>query len=220
MVMMRSVRLAMLLLGAVLIGFLALQNDWFGGWFGGREAALSGVEQTLPTLSVVPEFQLLDQTGAEVSEQSLRGRPWVASFIFTRCALSCPRMVSAIKQVEAKLPAASQVRQVSISVDPGYDTPEVLADYARANQVDGTDWLFLTGEFEQVRSLSINGFKLGLDSSEQAVAASADEPIIHSTRLVLVDRALTIRGYYDPFEEGGVDRLVSDIAILESANDG
>ncbi len=196
-------RRLLLSMGAILILILVLVR------FGRPET----MAEPLPVLGDVPAFALTDQRGHSVSEAELGGRPWVASFIFTRCGLSCPRMVSAMKRVKAGAPEDLQV--VAITVDPDYDTVEVLADYAAANQVEWPGWLFLTGAKEDVRTLSIQGFKLGLDDSDAAASASPDEPIVHSTRLVLVDSQLRIRGYYDPFEPGGVESIVGDLARLE-----
>lgn len=202
----RSLRLLLLSLGAVLVVAMAVAR------FCGHEAT----GEPPPVLGEVPSFSLTNQLGQRVLAADLEGEPWVASFIFTRCALSCPRMVSAMKQVRA----AADVRMVAVSVDPGYDTVEVLADYAAANQVEAPEWWFLTGPRDDIRRLSIDGFKLGLDDSEEAAAASPDEPIVHSTRLVLVDPELEIRGYYDPFEVGGVERLVADLRALEPTTAG
>ena len=190
-------------LGAIFILIIAVAR------FGRPQAAV----EPLPILGAVPEFTLTDQRGHSVSEEELRGRPWVASFIFTRCGLSCPRMVSAMKRVKAGAPEDLQI--VAVTVDPGYDTVDVLADYATANQVEWPGWLFLTGDKEDIRALSIAGFKLGLDDAEAAASASPEEPIVHSTRLVLVDPQLRIRGYYDPFERDGVDLIIGDLERLE-----
>lgn len=201
--MSRWVRLTLLSLGAIVVLMLAIAR------IASRD---SGLAEPPPVLGQVPAFSLTNQLGESVTQAELSGGPWVASFIFTRCALSCPRMVSAMKQVRA----TADVRMVAVTVDPDHDTVEVLADYAAANQVAAPDWWFLTGEKAAIRRLSVDGFKLGLDDSEEAAAASPDEPIVHSIRLVLVDSTLAIRGYYDPFEEGGVDRLVTDLYRVEA----
>lgn len=198
----RSIRIALLAVGALGIGILALSQ------LATRDQVANA---ELPILGTVPSFSLTNQLGETVTAGDLRGRPWVASFIFTRCALSCPRMVSAMKRVRA----VADVQMVAVTVDPEYDSVEVLADYATANQVAAPSWLFLTGPKQGIRRLSVDGFKLGLDDSPQAAAASPEEPIVHSTRLVLVDSDLRIRGYYDPFEAGGVKRVVADLTRLD-----
>ncbi len=205
--MSRSLRIAILAFGAVVIAMLA-----FDRW---RADAPAVSAEPPPTYSEVPEFALTDQLGNTVTRSDFGGQPWIASFIFTRCGLSCPRMVSALKRVDARMPQGGKARIVAVTVDPTYDTVEVLNDYAAAHNVN--HWTFLTGEFAAIRELSIGGFKLGVDASEEAAAASPDEPIVHSTRLVLVDSAGRIRGYYDGFEDQGIDNLVADVARLQGS---
>ncbi len=100
---------------------------------------------------------------------------------------------------------------VSFSVDPAHDTPEALQRYAQ--KLGATDrWLFLTGEREEIRRLSIEGFKLGLDLNP--APGMSNEPILHSTRFVLVDGEGTIRGYYEAFDEPSMERLERDLKGL------
>ena len=69
-------------------------------------------------------FRLTERSGRAITDADLAGRVWVASFIFTHCPLSCPRITSVMKGLQAKL-AGTKVQLVSISVDPDRDTPEV-----------------------------------------------------------------------------------------------
>ena len=71
----------------------------------------------------------LERSGRPVTDADLADRVWVASFIFTRCPLSCPRITSVMKSLQDKL-AGTGVQLVSLSVDPEHDTPEVLSAYA------------------------------------------------------------------------------------------
>lgn len=161
-----------------------------------------------PEIGQAPEFQLLNRDGRQVDSAELTGAPWVADFIFTRCALSCPRMTERMLGLEAMEPGG--VRRVSFSVDPEYDTAQVLQLYADSWGISDPEWLFLTGEKEFIRRLVVEGFKLGLDDQPPPGAASPDEPILHSTRFVLVDSAGVIRGYYDAFRPEELNRLARD----------
>lgn len=180
----------------------------------------TGERRPLPLLSQVPDFALLDQTGSAVDRSQLAGRPWIADFVFTRCAISCPRMTSQMLRLRARL--TSQVgadgrlaaRLVSVTVDPAHDRPEVLAAYAAGYGITGTDWLFLTGEPTAVRSLVRDGFKLPVEDTPADATDRLAEPITHSSRFVLVDGEGMIRGYYDAFAADGLDRLLADLATL------
>jgi protein SCO1/2 len=170
--------------------------------------------EPLPVLGKVSEFSLTNRDGRTVHRSDLAGRPWVADFIFTRCPASCPMMSSRMARLNRDLPRDLRVALVSFSVDPGYDTPEVLERYARTFQAPER-WLFLTGEREAIRRLTVEGFKLGLDMTPGP--ASGPEPILHSTRFVLVDGEGSIRGYYEAFDEESTAKLERDLQVLAAS---
>lgn len=171
-----------------------------------------------PKLNRVPEFELLNRDGKQIDSAELSGSAWVADFIFTRCALSCPRMTERMLALEKMAPGG--VRRVSFTVDPAYDSVQVLQLYAESWGITDPTWLFLTGEKETIRRLVTVGFKLGLDDAPPPGAASPDEPILHSTRFVLVDGEGFIRGYYDAFRPDELNRLARDHrAVVEEAID-
>lgn len=163
-----------------------------------------------PKLSYLPGFVLVNRDGREVTLAGLSTAPWVADFIFTRCPGPCLKMSQEMAALGSKLPPG--VRRVSFTVDPDYDTPEVLAEYA-ARYGAGGDWLFLTGTREAIWELSVDGFKLGVARATEG-APEEQGPIVHSTRFVLVDREGGIRGYYDAFEKAQVKRLLADLQAL------
>jgi cytochrome oxidase Cu insertion factor (SCO1/SenC/PrrC family) len=166
-----------------------------------------------PMLSEVPDFTLVNRDGRTVRRADLAGSPWIADFIFTRCPASCPMMTSRMARLDRELPRGLDVRLVSISVDPEHDTPEVLQRYAASFKAP-TRWLFLTGDGEQIYRLSKEGFKLGVDAAPKGVETA--EPILHSTRFVLVDGEGRIRGYYDAFDAESMKTLMRDLeAIVE-----
>lgn len=168
--------------------------------------------EPLPVYGKLPAFSLVNRDGRTVRLEDLAGAPWVADFVFTRCPASCPMMSARMARLERNLPKDLNARLVSISVDPTYDTPEVLERYARKFEAPER-WLFLTGEREDVRRLSIEGFKLGLDM-DPPPGEVGPEPILHSTRFVLVDGEGQIRGYYEAFDEATMEKLRSDLLRL------
>jgi protein SCO1/2 len=170
----------------------------------------------LPHWGHVPGFALTNRDGRVVRRADLDGRPWVADFVFTRCPASCPMMSARMARLNRDLPSDLTVRLISISVDPTHDTPEVLQRYAESFQA--TDrWLFLTGTREAVRRLCVEGFKLGLDMAPAAGSGIA-EPILHSTRFVLVDGKGDIRGYYEAFDEDSTAKLKRDLLALAASD--
>ncbi len=163
----------------------------------------------LPNYGTLPGFLLTNRDGREVSSASLEGKPWVASFIFTRCPGPCPKMTAKMAKLGEQLPPG--FTRVSFSVDPEHDTPAVLTAYAERYQAPPS-WLFLTGGREAIYELANLGFKLLAAPAEDA--ASPEGPILHSTRFVLVDGEGRIRGYYDAFDPVEENRLVADAAAL------
>jgi protein SCO1/2 len=165
----------------------------------------------LPVLSSVPDFELVDRDGRSVRLADLEGRPWIADFIFTRCRTVCPRMTWQLAKLKPSLP--EDVGVVSFSVDPKYDTPEVLAEYAERHGADA-GWYFLTGDLETIDALTSEAFLLPLDRSPDPEVMATPDPILHSNRFVLVDGEARIRGYYDAFDPKEVERLLGDVKGL------
>jgi cytochrome oxidase Cu insertion factor (SCO1/SenC/PrrC family) len=181
-----------------------------------RHASAGGTAAGLADYGVVPAFDLVSQTGAAVRLDDLLGRVWVADFIFTRCASTCPMMNAQMERLAQKLGPDAPVRMVSFSVDPERDTVERLAEYSEAYSADPERWLFLTGEKQAIRQLIQKGFHLGVDDAAPEDVAQGAEPILHSTRFVLVDARGTIRGYYNGVEDEALLQLVRDIERLTS----
>lgn len=170
-------------------------------------------QETPPVLGQVPPFSLLDSGGRTVTLDDLRGRPWVADFIFTRCGGACPAMTARMAALRRQAPG--DVVFVSITVDPVHDTPEVLGGYARRVGA-GPDWLFLTGERDHLYRLAIEGFKLGVEEVPPERLPQGDGPFLHSSHFVLVDGSGRLRGYYDSTDETALDRLRRDLGAVQS----
>lgn len=189
-------------------------------WLGMLAVAVAGCRPAapapLPVLNELPDFSLTERSGAEVTKSSLAGRPVVVDFIFTRCSLVCPRLTARMKELERALPAASRARLLSISVDPDYDTPEILQRYAETWHLAGDRWLFATGERQAIRELVRRGFLLPVEEQPEI----PEMPILHSSRFALVDAQGRLRATYEAFEEDALERLLADLAALERAAPG
>jgi protein SCO1/2 len=165
-----------------------------------------------PVLGALPAFRLTDQHGRPFGSQELAGRVWVASFIFTRCETVCPAVTRKMARIQDRTrnlePA---LHLVSFSVDPEHDTPERLAEYARAHRASPRMWTFLTGPADAVRETVEKGLRVTMerDAGDPSPAA-----ITHGSHLVLVDGEGRIRGYYDPETPAAMDRVVRDAALL------
>ena len=172
----------------------------------------------LPAIKRVPPFVLRDAAGRDVSTRALMsGKVSVVSFIYTACPerLGCPLASLALRDIQARLQDERLDRStvlLSISFDPGRDTPAQLAKYSRAYGADPALWQFMTAPSERV----LAGV---LDSYGQDRAPVYDERgrftgrYSHVLKVFLVDPAGYIRNIYS----AGLlapDLLVNDIKTL------
>jgi len=127
----------------------------------------------LSRLWEVPDFALMERSGQSVTRADLHGKVWIASIIFTRCVEECPLVSNHMAQLQATFAAEPDVRLVSITVDPAYDTPEVLTRYAQSFAAQSQRWLFLTGDKAMIYRLVRQGFRLGLIDPQESVQSSA-----------------------------------------------
>ena len=153
----------------------------------------------------LPDFSLTDQHGRPLALTDLRGKVWVADFIFTSCATICPPMTDEMVRLQEEF-ATGDVYFVSFSVDPERDTPAVLSRYADRYGADDSRWSFLTGEKAAIYQLAHDGFSLA--------AGYQGGEILHSTRFALVDQQGKVRGYYESRSKANLQQLRRDIRTL------
>jgi cytochrome oxidase Cu insertion factor (SCO1/SenC/PrrC family) len=157
------------------LGFVLAVTMGYSMW---QASVRRDVEQ-LPVIRAVPPFSLVDQNGQTVTNTDLRGKVWIADFVFTRCKGPCPLMTARMLEMQKALVKTPDVKLVSVTVDPAHDTPEVLKAYAEANFADPERWKFLTGDQEVIEKLVTEGFM-------QHLAEENGEPV-HGTMFLVVD---------------------------------
>ncbi len=148
--------------------------------------------EDLKPIGRVTGFSLKDQNGATVDAKDLLGKVWVADFIFTHCAGTCPVMTHTMADLDKELAAYPGIQLISFSMDPENDTPQVLKKYAEQYEATSPRWKFLTGPKDELYRLTTKDFKLNVDDRN----GTKEEPIIHSTKIVLVDAEGIIRGNF------------------------
>lgn len=171
----------------------------------------------LPDYGPMPDFALLDQGGAVLADEALRGSVVVVDFIFTACPDVCPLLTQSMSRVaEGTADAEAPVRLLSVSVDPARDTPEVLAAYARRYGADLSRWSFVTGTDEQIRE-ALRGFAQLAEKVPSGSGKPEDYNVAHSQSFLLYDAAGTLRGIYGS-QGDELARLIADARRLaESA---
>lgn len=183
-----------------------------GGFFLWALTWQTGPRETGPPLSLisaVPDFSLIGSHGRPVTKADLLGSVWIADFIFTRCSGPCPELSARMRGMQYELAAEPDVKLVSICLDPENDTPSALVHYGKRFNADPARWWFLTGTDENyVHSLVEKGFL------QSVVPASDGSPLMHSTYVVIVDRAGNIRSAHDGVESGMEVKVLRDVRKL------
>lgn len=163
----------------------------------------------LPVLGTVPAFELIDQSAAPFASHTLDGKVWVANFIFTRCPTICPTFTAKMASIQKGTQSLGDaVQLVTFSVDPEFDTPEKLTEYATLHQA-GPRWRFLTGPRPAVEAVVVKGMMQAMVRGDGSLMS-----IGHGSAFVLVDRKQAIRGFYRFSDEGSVDQVLLDAAVL------
>lgn len=157
----------------------------------------------------VGPFELTRETGETVRSSDLADSVWMAAFTFTRCPSSCPRISTTLKGLQDKL-AGTGVKIVSISVDPKFDTPEVLKSYGTRFGADPARWLFLTGEESNIYDLIQKSFVVSAIPTSPEERKAGAEDIAHSDRIVLVDRGLKLVRHFDSNDTRELESLITE----------
>jgi len=173
----------------------------------------AGLGKPLPVYGPVADFSLTNQNNQPVSLENLQGHVWVGDIIFTRCPGPCLKMTRQMKELEQALPSNTNVRLVTLTTDPDFDSPPVLKTYAQRFGADFRRWTFLTGTKKQIADLAIGSLKLTALEKKPEDRASPDDLFVHSTIFVLVDKHAQLRGVFQTTGEG-VDPLQVKSQIL------
>lgn len=136
------------------------------------------------TWADVSKVTLIERSGEPLPLKQFEGKVWVVNFFFATCPGSCKIISADLARLTKEL-VDKDVTFASISVDPETDTPERLRDYGKMFDADEKKWLFLTGDFEIIRGLCSDIFKMPVERKT------------HADRLVLIDRNGQIAGTYN-----------------------
>lgn len=112
----------------------------------------------LPELSVynLPS-EWTNQNGEDIKLEDLRGNIIVAVMIYTKCKAACPRLIADVRRIHSLVDEETnkQVKYVFVSIDPEVDTPETMKEFAKENQMDNNQWVFLRGSEEDTREFAL-----------------------------------------------------------------
>ncbi|MBI5200041.1 MAG: SCO family protein [Elusimicrobia bacterium] len=178
-------------------------------------AAACGRGKSPEVLASLPEFSMTavgERTERPFGRADMRGRVWIADFVFTSCGGPCPMLTDRMAKLSKTLPPA--VRLLSVTVDPETDTPAVLRRYANDFGADHARWVWLRGSMEDTYRLLYAGFRQPMSTDPSKPAA---ERVTHSTRFVLIGPDGGIRGFYDGLSDEDNAALARDARRLLEA---
>ena len=174
------------------------------------------LDRPLIVAGSLPQFTLTNQLAQPVSLSDLLGHVVVADVIFTRCPISCERMSTRMHALQETLGPRVNARFISLTADPGYDTPEILRRYGERHGADPGRWFFLTGVKQDVYELAVHGLKLTVVENTDDKKLP-DDLFVHSTLFVLLDKQGRIRGSFEGTDEN--DRKQLAIAVKKLARE-
>lgn len=157
----------------------------------------------------IRDFKLINQDGDTVHFPADSSKVTVANFFYTSCPSFCKAMNTEMKRMHEKFDKNRLLHFVSISVDPGRDSADVLAKYARSFDARGGEWDMLTGDKELIYELARKDFLV--DAFHDTSRADG---FIHSPMLILIDSHKRIRGFYDSGRKESIDQLSDEIKVL------
>jgi len=177
-------------------------------------------KHALPVYGQIADFTLTNQDGQLTTLADLTNHVWVADVIFTRCASSCPIMSQQMESLQDALPPDSAAKLVTLTCDPGFDTPSILKRYGEHYDADFQRWMFLTGTHKELSGLATGSLKLGVTAVSPQDRTTPTDFFWHSTIFVVVDKEAQLRGIFQT-EGQGVSwsqikpQILADVKQLE-----
>ncbi|GAB5401712.1 MAG: SCO family protein [Aureisphaera sp.] len=173
----------------------------------------------MATIGKAADFSFINQRGEAVSNEDYKGKVYVAEFFFTTCPSICPIMNQNMVKIQNEFYGNPNLGIASFSIDPAYDTPEVLSKYAESYGITNPNWHLLTGDKEAIFKLANEGFNLYVGEGSEDIGGFE-----HSGYFALIDKEGNIRSrydknnnpiiYYDGLEAEGIQMLIEDIKLL------
>ena len=159
--------------------------------------------------SGIADFEFTERSGKVIHKEDLVGHPWVVSFIFTHCAGPCFRVTSAMRRLQDEFFKDTDLRLVTITVDPERDTPAQLTKYAKDFQASPERWLFLTdpsGMKDKIYPLINGSFLMPVQEATGKMRVEGYE-FIHTNNILLVNEQGVVQGKWNSIDDASFDQL-------------
>jgi protein SCO1/2 len=171
----------------------------------------TGKSEVPDEATLVQEFTYTNQSGKSFGLENLKGKVWMADFIFTNCETVCPPLTANMSKLqEMAKEKGLDVEFVSFSVDPEYDTPEKLLAYGEQFQADFTNWNYLTGYSQkQIEKFALESFQALVLKTE------SDDQVTHTTSFFLVNQDGYVINSYPGLTDTPYEQMLQDIEGLQ-----
>jgi len=158
----------------------------------------------------IGDFSLTNQNGKTITQENYSGKIYIADFFFTTCPTICPIMTKNMAAIQNRI--GDDVLLLSHSVTPEIDSVAQLKRYALEKGVDDNKWNLVTGDKKQIYELARKSYL--------AVKTDGDGgpfDMIHTENFILVDKERRIKGFYDGTNTEDIEKLLSDLEILQNS---
>jgi protein SCO1/2 len=142
----------------------------------------------------VPSFSFENQNGVTITEKDYEGKVYLVEFFFTTCPTICPRMNRNLVQIQNTFSDFEDFGVASFTINPDYDTPDVLKAYAENYGISNPNWHLMTGDKEVIYELANVGFNIYAGENP-----NVEGGFEHSGNFALIDKNGFIRSRQDNF---------------------
>jgi protein SCO1 len=163
----------------------------------------------------IEDFALTERSGKTITKKDLLGHDWIVGFVFTSCLGPCPKVSKEMHDLQNEL-KGTDVRLLTITVDPKTDTPEKLQKYAEVFSADPEKWLFLTGDPEKVYKLIQGSFQAYVEEATGANRKPGFE-VAHETNLLHLNSKGVVVAKYKALDGGEMAKLRKDLKATQES---
>jgi protein SCO1/2 len=183
------------------------------------ESVVNGKQKSDSIWHTTKDIRLVNQMGDSVNLYDQKGKIIILDFFFTSCGSICPRLTSNMVKLQQAFIKGGDIRKkqvdttivqfMSMSVDPNRDSVPVIRDYANKMGVISDNWWLLTGNRDSIYNFAFEEMKVDKFSQEPV---SPD--FVHTSRFVLIDKKMQVRGYYNGLDSASLLKLAKDVGYI------
>jgi len=183
------------------------------------QSVVKGKVQTDTVWHTTKDIRLVNHMGDTVNLYDQRGKIIILDLFFTSCGSICPKLTTNMAKLQQSFLKGGDTRKkqvdtsivqfMSMTVDPVRDSVPVIREYANRMGVISDNWWLLTGDRDSIYNFIFQELRLDKFS---------DEPVspdfVHTSRFVLIDKNMQVRGYYNGLDSASLLKLAKDVGYI------